>query len=102
MRQLYVDGNDVVNRKLTSRPWVTCATLRNAGAADQSCTDTAGAGSYPVVGDWDGDEVDSVGVKLGTTWSLRNGAGGGAVEVAFSFGLANDLPVAWAGPVDPS
>jgi hypothetical protein len=78
--------------------------LRNtpdAGAADQSFTYTAGAGSYPLIGDWDGDEVDSVGVKLGTTWSLRNAAGGGAAEVTFTFGLDNDLPVVWAGPVNP-
>ena len=30
-----------------------------------------GSGSYPVVGDWDADGDDTVGVKNGSTWSLN-------------------------------
>ena len=74
--------------------------LRNtadAGIADAG-TFVFGSGSqYPVVGDWNGDGVDTVGVKVmaGTTWSLRNSNTAGAANVTIDYGLANDLPETW-------
>jgi hypothetical protein len=51
--------------------------------------------SYPVVGDWDGNGTDTVGVKSGPGWSLRNNIDAGAADVTFTFGLSNDLPLSW-------
>lgn len=51
--------------------------------------------SYPVVGDWDANGSDTVGVKAGTLWSLRNANAAGLGDIAFNFGLANDLPLSW-------
>ncbi len=54
--------------------------------------------SYPVPGDWNADGVDTVGVKTGTTWTLRNSNEPGPPEVIFDFGGANDLPLTWRAP----
>ena len=52
---------------------------------------------YPVVGDWNGDGIDTVGVKSmsGATWSLRNSNSGGSPDITFDYGLSSDLPLAW-------
>ena len=68
----------------------------SAGAPDIGpFTFWAGAGSYPVVGDWDADKSDTVGVKLGIGWSLRNANSAGAAEVVFDYGDVNNLPLSW-------
>ena len=58
-----------------------------------------GSGTWPtvvpVVGDWDGDGADTVGVKAGTTWSLSNSNTTPSVALTFTYGLANDLPLSW-------
>ena len=56
-----------------------------------------GASPYPVVGDWDANGTDTVGVKsmTGPTWSLSNSNSTPATDVTFEFGLANDLPIVW-------
>jgi hypothetical protein len=50
----------------------------------------------PVVGDWNGDGIDTPGV-VGRTlprWDLRNSNSGGAADVSFYYGLISDgLPV---------
>ena len=51
--------------------------------------------SYPVAGDWDGNGTDTVGVKTGTTWTLRNSNTPGPAEITFDFGGPNDLPLTW-------
>ncbi|HUR23846.1 MAG TPA: Ig-like domain repeat protein [Acidimicrobiales bacterium] len=73
--------------------------LRNtasAGAPDLTFV-FGGSGLYPVVGDWDGDGIDTVGYKSmsSPTWSLRNTNSPGAPTVTFDYGLASDLPLAW-------
>ena len=55
----------------------------------------ANTASYPVVGDWDGNGTDTVGVEARTMWLLRNDNGPGLPVLTFSFGLANDLPLSW-------
>ncbi len=49
-----------------------------------------------MVGDWDADGDDTVGVKAGSTWLLNNANDSGGADVTFDFGGANDLPVVWA------
>ena len=73
--------------------------LRNtasAGAPDLTFV-FGGSGLYPVVGDWDGDGVDTVGYKSmsSATWSLRNSNSAGAPSVTFDYGLSSDLPLSW-------
>jgi hypothetical protein len=49
----------------------------------------------PVVGDWDGDGDDGIGVVRGDTWLLRFGTTGGTADSTFTFGSASypELPV---------
>lgn len=68
----------------------------SAGAPDLTFTYNPGTNPYPVVGDWDANGTDTVGVKAGTTWMLRNANSSGSAAITFDFGLANDLPVVWA------
>lgn len=63
---------------------------------------TGNAGSaYPVVGDWDGNGTDTVGVKSGATWSLRHTNTPGPPDLTFNYGTANDLPLSWRPPTPP-
>ena len=48
------------------------------------------------MGDWNADGTDTVGVKSGVTWRLRNANSSGTAAITFDFGSANDLPVVWA------
>ena len=51
-------------------------------------------GDRPIVGDWNGDGVDTVGVVRGNTWYLTNTPlTGGDAQVSFAFGRSSDLPV---------
>ena len=68
----------------------------SAGAPDVTFTYNPGTSPYPVVGDWNANGTDTVGVKAGTTWMLRNANSSGTADLTFDFGLANDLPVVWA------
>jgi len=56
--------------------------------------DFGSAGAVPVVGDWNGDGVDSPGTFQAGSWSLTNSFGG-SVETQFTFGTAGDRPVVW-------
>jgi hypothetical protein len=59
------------------------------------------AGDIPVVGDWDGNGIDTVGVFRPSTqtWLLRNFNSAGAANVSFAFGTSTSMPVAgdWDG-----
>ncbi len=69
------------------------------GDADLSFVYNPGTSPYPVVGDWDANGTDTVGVKTGTTpatWQLRNTNSPGAPDITFTFGAGNNLPVVWA------
>lgn len=99
------NGTDGIGLFALDTPLATAGTwiLRHTAAAGPTdigpFTFTAGAGSYPVAGDWDADGVDTVGVKLGTQWSLRNTNNAGVANITFSYGLANDLPLIWQRPL---
>ena len=56
-------------------------------------------GDIPVVGDWDGNGTETIGVFRSGTWYLRNANGGGAPDLAFTWGSPGDVPVVgdWDG-----
>ncbi len=63
-------------------------------------------GTIPVVGDWDGDGVDTVGVVRysddvdgGIRWELRNSNTAGPPDVVLTYGRGRDVPVVgdWDG-----
>jgi len=57
------------------------------------------AGDYPVVGDWDGNGTDTIGVYRNGTFLLRNSNTVGFANLNFAFGQTGDQPVAgdWDG-----
>ncbi len=52
------------------------------------------AGDYPVVGDWDGDGVDTIGIYRNGVFYLRNSNTIGFADIVFSFGSPGDQPIA--------
>ncbi|HEU5112141.1 MAG TPA: twin-arginine translocation signal domain-containing protein [Acidimicrobiia bacterium] len=56
-------------------------------------------GDIPVVGDWNGNGVHTIGVVRGNRWLLRNSNRAGDPEIDFVFGQAGDIPVVgdWNG-----
>ena len=60
------------------------------------------AGDYPIVGDWDGDGDDTIGVYRGGSFFLRNSNTVGFADAVIPFGIAGDQPIAgdWDGDGD--
>ena len=56
-------------------------------------------GDIPVVGDWNGNGVHTIGVVRGNRWLLRNSNSPGSPDYDFNFGQAGDIPVVgdWNG-----
>jgi hypothetical protein len=56
-------------------------------------------GDIPVVGDWNGDGVATIGVVRGNRWLLRNSNSAGRADIEFVFGADGDVPVVgdWTG-----
>ena len=50
-------------------------------------------GDLPIVGDWDGDGVDTVGVVRGNVFLLRNTNTSGSADVAFVYGNPGDAVI---------
>jgi hypothetical protein len=70
----------------------SCFYLRNAnspGPHDIFFRDDQPATEW-VVGDWDGDGVDTFGFRTGRTFALKNSLAAGPPDVTFSSGLATD------------
>ncbi|HYP26234.1 MAG TPA: hypothetical protein VE262_05915 [Blastocatellia bacterium] len=77
------------------RPETSQFFLRNSntsGFADISFTFGI-PGDLPVVGDWDGDGVDTVGVFRDGVFFLRNSNSAGFADLVVPFGQEGDLPV---------
>lgn len=57
------------------------------------------AGDIPVIGDWSGNGVQTVGVVRGNRWLLRNSNRAGSATYDFVFGQVGDIPVVgdWDG-----
>ncbi|MBS1967750.1 MAG: hypothetical protein JST60_18430, partial [Chloroflexi bacterium SZAS-1] len=56
-------------------------------------------GDKPIVGDWNGDGIDTPGVVRGNTWYLRNSNTSGVADIVFTYGLPTDKPIVgdWNG-----
>jgi hypothetical protein len=56
-------------------------------------------GDIPVVGDWNGTGVATIGVVRGNRWLLRNSNAAGPADIDFTFGEVGDIPVVgdWNG-----
>jgi len=57
------------------------------------------AGDVPLVGDWNGDGIDTPGVFRNGTFFLRNSNTAGPADIQFNFGSSTDVPVVgdWNG-----
>ena len=57
------------------------------------------AGDIPVVGDWNGNGVHTIGVVRGNRWLLRDSNSSGAADYDITFGQSGDIPVVgdWNG-----
>jgi hypothetical protein len=51
------------------------------------------SGDTPIVGDWNGDGVTTIGVRRGASYLLRNTNTSGAPDANFVFGIAGDTTV---------
>jgi hypothetical protein len=51
-------------------------------------------GDRPVMGDWNNDGVDTIGIYRGGTFYLRNSNTNGFAEIIFSLGNPGDMPIA--------
>ena len=57
------------------------------------------AGDIPVIGDWHGNGVHTVGVVRGNRWLLKNNNRSGGADYDFTYGQPGDIPVVgdWDG-----
>ena len=68
--------------------------VRAGGAAGDTTVSFGAAGYRPVVGDWDLNGTDTIGVYDNGTWYLRNSNTAGSADVApFAYGIAAYRPV---------
>ncbi len=51
------------------------------------------AGYTPIVGDWNGDGIDTLGVFVNGLWYLRNSNTPGPPDIAVSYGTAGYRPI---------
>ncbi len=78
--------------------------LKNAntdGSANNTFTFGAPSGDIPLAGDWNNDEIGSVGVFRNSTGTfyLRNSNSNGTADNIFAYGAAGDIPLVgdWTG-----
>ena len=83
--------------KLASASWYLRST-QTTGVADSSLGFGI-PGDVPVIGDWNGDGIDGLGVFRNGVWYLRNSLTAGGADVSLSFGDPGDVPVVgdWNG-----
>ena len=75
--------------------------LNSAGPADLTFNYGI-AGDTPLVGDWDGNVVDTVGIYRNSAFYLRNSNSAGNADLAFNYGIPGDTPLVgdWDGNGD--
>ena len=72
----------------------------NAGSGEPDYVFSYGKpGDIPIVGDWNGNGIQTPGVIRGNTWYLRNANSTGAADITFQFGEVGDTFVVgdWNG-----
>ncbi len=85
------------------RRWVTQVFRRPADAAVTPCVTeglaAAGVGAKPLVGDWDGDGVETPGWWEGGNFTLSNARSGAGPLIRFRYGTGDDQPLVgdWDG-----
>jgi hypothetical protein len=80
------------------RPSNRTSHLRNsntAGSADIPPFTYGAPGDIPIVGDWNGDGIDTVGIYRPSNgkFYLRNSNTSGTADVVLDFGILNGIPV---------
>jgi len=97
------DGIGTYNRSSSAGPvgqWNLRSTASTGGTADAGTfTYNPGTSPYPVVGDWNADGTDTVGVMaaaIPASWMLNNANDGSPADITFAFGATNDFPVVWS------
>jgi peptidoglycan hydrolase-like amidase len=93
------DGSSCTS-SFTTRTTVDADQLRILPAVSTADVFAFGqSGDVAVTGDWNGDGVDTIGVRRGNTWFLRNSNSAGPPHLSFSFGHPTDVPVVgdWNG-----
>jgi hypothetical protein len=108
-----INNNLVLNEENNASPILECSTtgifrpsngllyLKNTnstGFADVAINYGIG-GDYPVVGDWDGNGTDTIGIYRNGIFYLRNSNTFGFADIMVAFGAPGDQPVAgdWDG-----
>jgi hypothetical protein len=73
--------------------------LRRSDGGPNIVFDYGDTGDFPIVGDWNGDGVDTPGVVRGAMWYLRNSNTSGVADLTFMYGNPGDNPFAgdWNG-----
>jgi surface antigen len=89
----------VADQPVADGEWLFAGT-RSSAASVVGRTAFGLPGDSPVVGDWDGDGDDTIGLFHDGTWTIANAnSGKGMRPRTFEFGQAGDVPVAgdWNG-----
>ena len=89
----------LADRPLDAGEWLFAGT-RSAASSAVGRTSFGLPGDIPVVGDWDGDGDDTVGLFHDGTWTIANASTGkGMRPRSFTFGGPGDIPVVgdWNG-----
>ena len=83
--------------KLAAGAWYL-RTTQTTGVADSSLG-FGNPGDVPIIGDWNGDGIDGLGVFRNGVWYLRNSLTPGGADMVLSFGNPGDVPVVgdWNG-----
>ena len=81
----------------TTKQWAL-RDINTTGAPNASFTYGL-PGDIAIVGDWNGDGIDTPGVVRGNTWYLRNSNSIGVANLTFSYGMPGDIPIVgdWNG-----
>ena len=58
--------------------------------------------SYPVVGDWNGDGIDTPAYRVGQNWTVRTESVTGGPTESFVFGVGSSIPSLGSRPLTRS
>jgi murein DD-endopeptidase MepM/ murein hydrolase activator NlpD len=96
----------IIERKFSSQSKIgvyrtSAFSLRNSNSAGNAdlAFNYGIPGDTPLVGDWDGNGVDTVGIYRTSAFYLRNSNNAGNADLAFNYGIPGDTPLVgdWDG-----